>query len=205
MIKNELYNHNFHKHLRKIKLFECFGKFMLQMLQISWMQQSFTNLYYITYLQKGNFVETWRFEVLLVQKQLKNQSFEKQECKTGRNSAFARNRIDRWATTKRRSDGLDLEVQADEREDQALEVLDQVVEGAQALHVLAAVDVDQRADLAGGERDVLVAHQDLQLLAPHAVRLRPQRVVLLQDLTLANDPLQLLHHALVHVRLNTHT
>ena len=43
-------------------------------------------------------------------------------------------------------------------------------------------DSDLPADLAGGEADVLVADDDLELLPAHAVGLRPQRVVLRHDL-----------------------
>lgn len=38
-------------------------------------------------------------------------------------------------------------------------------------------------------------------LAAHPVWWRPQRVVLFGDLAVVDDPLQLLHHALVHVGL----
>lgn len=38
-------------------------------------------------------------------------------------------------------------------------------------------------------------------LSAHPVRRRPQGIVLLRDFTVVNDPLQLLHHALVNVRL----
>lgn len=38
-------------------------------------------------------------------------------------------------------------------------------------------------------------------LSAHPVWRRPQGIVLLRDFTVINDPLQLLHHALVNVRL----
>ena len=98
-------------------------------------------------------------------------------------------------------DGLDFEVEANEREDETLDVLDEVVEAAEALGVLAVVDVDERADLGRGERDVLVAHDDLELLAADTVGRRPRLVVLLHDLGLVDDALELLHHRLVHIRL----
>ena len=43
-------------------------------------------------------------------------------------------------------------------------------------------NLQQGAELGGGERDVLVAHHNLQLLAAHAVRHRPAIVVLLHQL-----------------------
>lgn len=71
----------------------------------------------------------------------------------------------------------------------------------QQWHTPGAVDVDEGADLGGGEGDVFITNHDLQLLPPHPVRLRPWRVVLLHDLRVINDPLQLLHHAAVAVGL----
>ena len=61
-------------------------------------------------------------------------------------------------------DGLDLEVEPDEWEDETLEILHQVVECAQTLGILGVVDVDQRSDLGRSEGNVFVAAHDLQLL-----------------------------------------
>jgi hypothetical protein len=60
--------------------------------------------------------------------------------------------------------------------------LDEVVEDAEALWVLAGLDVDEGSDLGGGEGDVLVAHDDLKLLPADAVGFRPVIVVFLHDL-----------------------
>ena len=60
--------------------------------------------------------------------------------------------------------------------------LDEVVEDPEALRVLAGLDIDEGADLGGGEGDVLVAHDDLELLPADAVGLRPVAVVLLHNL-----------------------
>ena len=98
-------------------------------------------------------------------------------------------------------DGLDLEMESNEGEHQTLEVLDEIVETAETVWVAGLVDVHQGPDLAGGEADVLVPDHDLQLLAAHAVRLRPQRVVLGHDLAVLNDPPQLVHHGAVDVGL----
>ena len=54
-------------------------------------------------------------------------------------------------------DGLDFEMQADEREHETLEILDQVIEATETFRVPRLVDVHQAANLAGGEAYVLVA------------------------------------------------
>lgn len=74
-------------------------------------------------------------------------------------------------------DGLDLEVQGDEAEDQGLEVLDQIVEDAQALGVGGLGDVDEGANLGGLEADVLAAHFNLQFLPAVLILLGPFAVV----------------------------
>ena len=53
------------------------------------------------------------------------------------------------------------------------QILDQVVEHAHPLRVLAFLHVRQRADLRRLERDVVVADPDLELLPPDDVLLRP--------------------------------
>ena len=55
-------------------------------------------------------------------------------------------------------------MEPDEREDETLEILHQVVECAQTLGILGVVDVDQRSDLRRGEGNVFVAANDFQLL-----------------------------------------
>lgn len=85
-------------------------------------------------------------------------------------------------------DGLDLEVQTNETEDETLQVLDQVVEDTEALGVPAGdwalrhhiqygmsalvwnyyllwlVDINQGANFGSGEWDVLISNDDLQFL-----------------------------------------
>jgi len=92
-------------------------------------------------------------------------------------------------------------VEADEGKHQALQVLHEVVEAAQPIRVLGVVDVDEGAYLGGGEGDVFLPYDNLQLLAPHAVRLRPEGVVLLHDLGVVDDPPQLLHDGAHHICL----
>eukprot|EP00446_Apocalathium_sp_SHHI-4_P058857 CAMPEP_0177429124 /NCGR_PEP_ID=MMETSP0368-20130122/74942_1 /TAXON_ID=447022 ORGANISM="Scrippsiella hangoei-like, Strain SHHI-4" /NCGR_SAMPLE_ID=MMETSP0368 /ASSEMBLY_ACC=CAM_ASM_000363 /LENGTH=103 /DNA_ID=CAMNT_0018899603 /DNA_START=41 /DNA_END=349 /DNA_ORIENTATION=- len=83
---------------------------------------------------------------------------------------------------QRRLDRLDSEVQADQAEDEALQVLHQVVEDPETLGVLGGLHVRQGANLGGREGDVLLAADHLQLLAPDPVRSWPVVVVLLEDL-----------------------
>lgn len=96
---------------------------------------------------------------------------------------------------------FDFEVQSYQREHQAFEILYQVVEASQTLRVPRLIDVQKRTGLGRGERYVLVADHDFQFLATDAIRLGPKRVVLLHDLGVLDDAFQLLHHALMHVRL----
>lgn len=70
--------------------------------------------------------------------------------------------------------------------------LDQVVEDAQAVGVLALLHLHEAAQLGGGEADVRLAQDDLQLLTAHQVRRRPIRVVLLKDLRSPESPSHLL-------------
>ena len=92
-------------------------------------------------------------------------------------------------------------MEADQREYQALEVLDQIVETAEAVRVSGLVDVHQGADLARGEADVFVPDDDLQLLTTNTVGLRPESIVLGHDLAVLDDSAQLVHHGAVDVGL----
>ena len=94
-------------------------------------------------------------------------------------------------------------MEADEAEHETLEVLDEIVEAAEAVRVTRLVDVHEGADLAGGEADVLVPDHDFQLLAPHAVWLRPEGVVLRHDLAVLDHSSQLVHNGAVDVGLLT--
>ena len=71
--------------------------------------------------------------------------------------------------------------------------LNQVVEGTQSLRILALVDVNQRSNFARRERDVILAKHHLQLLAPDAIRSRPQIVVFLEDFGVLDDAFQFLN------------
>ena len=56
-------------------------------------------------------------------------------------------------------------MKSDKRENETLQILDQVVKGSQTIRVLAAINVHQTAYLAGVEADVLVLMYYFQLLA----------------------------------------
>ena len=92
-------------------------------------------------------------------------------------------------------------MQSDEGEDQALEILYQVVEASETVRITTLVHVHQRSNLAGGEADVLVSDHDLQFLTPHAVGLRPQSVVLRHDLAVLDNSPELVHDGPVDVGL----
>ncbi len=80
-------------------------------------------------------------------------------------------------------DRFDLKMKTNQREDEALEILYEVVEDTKTLSVLAAVDVDQGSNLAGCEGDVFIAHDNLQLLSPNSVWFRPYFIVFLHEFT----------------------
>ena len=69
--------------------------------------------------------------------------------------------------------------------------LDQVVERTQTFRVLALVDINERANLARCERDMILAQDHLQLLTPDAIRSWPQIVVFLEDFRVLDDAFQL--------------
>lgn len=74
--------------------------------------------------------------------------------------------------------------------------MDEVIEAPEAFGVFALIDIDQRANLGSGERNVLITNEDLELLSAHSVRLRPASVVLLHDFTVLNNPLELVQNQL---------
>lgn len=88
-----------------------------------------------------------------------------------------------------------LEMEADKGEDKALDVLDGVVEDAEAVGVLALLDVEQAADLCREKGDVLARSGDLELLLAHGVGHGPPRVVQPEHAALLDDAPQLAQHA----------
>jgi len=92
-------------------------------------------------------------------------------------------------------------MEADEGEHKALQILDEIVEAAKPVRIARLVHVNKTANLAGGEADVLVPDDNLQLLPADSVRLWPQFVVLGHDLGVFNDPPQLVHNSLMRVSL----
>merc|ERR1740121_629762 len=79
-------------------------------------------------------------------------------------------------------DGLDTEVQADQAENKAFQILHQVVEHTQAFGVLRCLHVREGPDLGCGEGNVLLAADHFELLSADPVRRGPMAVVLLENL-----------------------
>ena len=69
--------------------------------------------------------------------------------------------------------GLDFEVETNEGEDQALDILHKVVEATKPFLVSATLDVNQRPNLCGCKGNVLISCNNLQLLSTHSVWLGP--------------------------------
>ena len=82
------------------------------------------------------------------------------------------------ALTRSHGDGLDPEMHADERQHEALEILDQEIENAKSFWVFCTGDVLQAADLRARKTDVLIVEHNLELLPADAVGFRPIAVVL---------------------------
>merc|ERR1711879_901010 len=77
-----------------------------------------------------------------------------------------------------RSDWLNPEVEPNQAEDEALQILNKVIEHPQPLRVLGGLHIRERPYLRGGERDMFLATHHLQFLSPNAVRGWPMIVVL---------------------------
>ena len=110
-------------------------------------------------------------------------------------------------------------METDERENETLEVLDEIVEAAETVRVAGLVDIHEGSDLAGGEADVLVPDHDLQLLTivqykyryligcydayltTNTVGLGPEGVVLGHDLAVLDDSAELVHDGAVDIGL----
>ncbi len=67
-------------------------------------------------------------------------------------------------------------------QEQIVIYLNQVVEYPKSFRIFAALDIKQGANLRRGERDMVIAHDYLQLLPPNSVWLRPVVVIFLQYL-----------------------
>lgn len=86
---------------------------------------------------------------------------------------------------------LDFEVESNERKDQTFQVLYEIVERSQTLGILALVDVNKWANFWRGEADVVIAQDDLKLLATNSIWSGPHVVVFPQNLRIFDDALQL--------------
>jgi len=62
--------------------------------------------------------------------------------------------------------------------------LNKIVKDAKAFRIRTGLNVDERPDLGSCEGNVLVPHDNLELLASHPIGFRPVVVVLLHDLAL---------------------
>ena len=67
--------------------------------------------------------------------------------------------------------------------------------------VTALVDIHERSNLAGGEADVLISNDNLQLLTTNSVWLGPEGVILRHDLAVLDDPLELVHDSCLDIGL----
>ena len=83
----------------------------------------------------------------------------------------------------------DFEVEGHEREDKALEVLHDVVEGAEAVGVVAALDVDEGANFGGGEGHMFGVADNFELLAADLVGLGPVGVIAVEHAAIVDDAL----------------
>jgi len=64
--------------------------------------------------------------------------------------------------------------------------LNKIVEDAKAFRIGTGLNVNERSDLGSREGNVLVPHDNLELLAPHPIGFGPVVVVLLHDLALGD-------------------
>lgn len=96
---------------------------------------------------------------------------------------------------------FDFEMKTDEREHQALQVLNEIVEEAQAFGIFRLVDIQEGADFRRGEGNVLISDQDFELLTSNSVSWWPQRVILSHDFRILDDALQFLHDGCMDVSL----
>mmetsp|Transcript_22267 Transcript_22267/g.41317 ORF Transcript_22267/g.41317 Transcript_22267/m.41317 type:complete len:151 (-) Transcript_22267:223-675(-) len=91
--------------------------------------------------------------------------------------------------------GLNLEVERDEGEHQALQVLYEIIEDPEAFGVIALLDVQQRTNLGTRERDVLIANLHFQLLPSNSVWLWPIIIILPCDLAIFDYPFDFFNHS----------
>lgn len=85
-------------------------------------------------------------------------------------------------------DRLNFEMQTNEREHEALEVLNKIIENPKAFGILATLHIDERSYFGSCKGNMLVSHNYFQLLTPNPIRLRPVVVVFLHYLAFSNDP-----------------
>ncbi len=72
-------------------------------------------------------------------------------------------------------------MERDEREDEALEILEEIVEDLESFRVFAFSDIGEGAELRSDERDMFLSEHDLEFLSADLVRVRPVLVILPKD------------------------
>eukprot|EP00744_Colponema_vietnamica_P004656 GILI01006914.1.p2 GENE.GILI01006914.1~~GILI01006914.1.p2 ORF type:complete len:103 (+),score=18.99 GILI01006914.1:138-446(+) len=93
-------------------------------------------------------------------------------------------------------------METDQREDEALEVLNEVVESPQTIRIFALLYLKEGTDLGGSERNMLIAEHNLQLLPAYSVRGGPVVVVFFHDFTVFNDSFELLQNGITDINFS---
>jgi len=91
-------------------------------------------------------------------------------------------------------DWFDFEVKGDERENETLQILHEIIEDTESFRVLTVLDIHQGPDFGSLESDVVISNTDFKLLLANNVLFGPVCVVFLCDLAGLDDALKLLHH-----------
>lgn len=87
--------------------------------------------------------------------------------------------------------GLDFEVEGNQREDETPQVLNKVVKDTKTFGILTILDVDQRTHFSRLKSNMIIADPDFKLLLANNILLWPVDVVFLCDITRLNDALEL--------------
>eukprot|EP00236_Picocystis_salinarum_P005508 CAMPEP_0113922624 /NCGR_PEP_ID=MMETSP1159-20121227/1708_1 /TAXON_ID=88271 /ORGANISM="Picocystis salinarum" /LENGTH=311 /DNA_ID=CAMNT_0000922737 /DNA_START=882 /DNA_END=1815 /DNA_ORIENTATION=- /assembly_acc=CAM_ASM_000767 len=96
-------------------------------------------------------------------------------------------------------DGFYFEVQRDEREHKAFEILDEIVEVPQSFWILAGLYLLQRSQLIGGEGDVISSDGHLEFLFSACIREGPVSIISFQDMAVTYDFSKFVDHGFAQV------
>lgn len=77
--------------------------------------------------------------------------------------------------------GFDFEVETNQREDEALEILYQVVECSKTFRIFALVDIYEGTNFRSCERNMLISNDNFQFLSPNSIRGWPHGIILMHD------------------------